>query len=78
VWSGERKRIVKMGKFGRSMKLKELPPSLRVVLRVEALKRNADPEALLTEILEGGNPIPQHLSELIREVWKSRPKGDVE
>jgi hypothetical protein len=63
-----------MVKFGRLMKLEELPPSLRVLLRAEALRRNADPEALLAEILAGGNPISQHLSDLIREVWKSGNK----
>jgi hypothetical protein len=68
-----------MEKSRKLMTLEELPPNLRVFLRAEALRRNADPEALLAEILEGGNPIPQHLSELIRAVWrKSRPKGNTE
>jgi hypothetical protein len=67
-----------MAKFGKPMKLEELPPSLRVFLRAEALRRNADPEALLAEILAGGNPIPQHLSDLVREAWKSRFKGIAE
>jgi len=62
------------------MKLEELPPSLRAILRAEALRRSADPEALLAEILAGGNPIPQHLSDLVREVWKAknRLKGNAE
>jgi hypothetical protein len=60
-----------MAEFGEAMKLEELPPSLRVFLRAEALRRGADPEALLTEILAGGNPIPQHLSDLVREALKS-------
>jgi transcriptional regulator of acetoin/glycerol metabolism len=59
-----------MVEFGDAMKLEELPPSLRVFLRAEALRRGADPEALLAEILAGGNPIPQHLSNLVRAVLK--------
>jgi hypothetical protein len=60
--------------FGDAMKLEELPPSLRVFLRAEALRRGADPEALLAEILAGGNPIPQHLSDLVREALKPRDR----
>ena len=54
------------------MKLEELPPSLRVFLRAEALRRGANPEALLAEILAGGNSIPRHFSDLVREALKSR------
>jgi hypothetical protein len=62
------------------VKLEELPPSLRVFLRAEALRRGADPEALLAEILAGGNPIPQHLSDFVREALKARNrwKGNAE
>jgi hypothetical protein len=67
-----------MAKFGKPMKLEELPPSLRVLLRAEALRRSTDPEALLAEILAGNNPIPQHLSDLVREVLKNRWKGSAE
>ena len=58
------------------MKLEELPLSLRVFLRAEAMRRGADPEALLEEILASGNPIPKHLSDFIREVWKARNRWE--
>jgi transcriptional regulator of acetoin/glycerol metabolism len=60
-----------MAKSGEVMKLEELSPSLRILLKAEAMRRGADPEALLMEILAGGNPIPQHLSDLVREALKS-------
>ncbi len=60
------------------MSLESLPPSLRVHLKAEALRRGVEPEALLEEILAGGNPLPQHLSELIREIWRRRWKGSAE
>jgi len=63
-----------MAEFGKIMKLEELPSSLRVFLRAEAMRHGTDPEVLLEEILAGGNPIPKHLSDLIREVWKARSK----
>ncbi len=60
------------------MTLEGLPPSLRVYLKVEALRRGVAPEALLEEILAGGNPLPQHVSEFIREVWRRRWRGSAE
>jgi predicted Ser/Thr protein kinase len=51
--------------------IEELPPGLRVLLRAEARRRNVEPEALLAEILSGKNPLPQHLSDLVREVWRA-------
>jgi len=65
-----------MTELGEAVKLEELPPSLRVILRVEALRRSADPEALLAEILAGGNPIPRHLSDFVREAWKARNRWE--
>jgi hypothetical protein len=64
-----------MAKFGKLMTLDELPPSLRTFLRAEALRRNMAPETLLAEILAGKDPIPHHLSDFVREVWKSRLRG---
>jgi hypothetical protein len=56
----------------------ELPQSLRLLLRAEAMKRNTNCETLLSEILAGGNPLPPHLSDLIRElVLKVRFRGVV-
>jgi hypothetical protein len=54
------------------MALEELPLSLRVFLKAEALRRGADPESLLAEILAGGDPLPPHISELIRAILKER------
>ncbi len=54
------------------MALEELPPNLRALLKAEALRRNVSPEALLAEILAGDNPLPAHISKLIREVWKTK------
>jgi hypothetical protein len=54
------------------MKLDELSPSLKVILKAEALRRNTEPEVILAEILAGNNPIPQHISDLIREVLKAK------
>jgi len=48
--------------------LEELPPSLRVLLKAEAIKRNVEPEILLEKILSGENPIPWHVAELVRNV----------
>jgi hypothetical protein len=53
------------------MALEELPPSLRVLLKAEALRRGADPESLLAEILAGGNPLPPHVSEFIRAALRA-------
>jgi hypothetical protein len=60
------------------MALEGLPPSLRVYLKTEALRRGVEPDVLMEEILAGGNPLPQHLSDFIREVWKRRGKGGAE
>ncbi len=54
------------------MALEELPPSLKVLLKAEALRRGADPESLLAEILAGGAPLPAHISELIRAMLRGR------
>ncbi len=54
------------------MTLKDLPPSLRIYLKAEASKRGIEPEALLEEILTGNNPLPQHISEFIRTIWRYR------
>ncbi len=54
------------------MALEDLPLSLRLYLNAEALRRGTEPEALLEEILAGGNPLPPHISELIRRALKSR------
>jgi hypothetical protein len=56
------------------MAAEELPAGLRLYLRVEAAKRNISYETLLGEILAGGNPLPQHISELIREVLKAKAR----
>jgi hypothetical protein len=61
-----------MAKFKILMAFDELPPSLRTFLRAEALRRNVEPEVLLAEILAGKDPIPRHLSDLVREIWKSK------
>ena len=52
------------------MALEELPPSLRVFLKAEALRRGVEPESLLAEILSGGDPLPVHISELIRAILR--------
>jgi hypothetical protein len=52
----------------------ELSPSLRLYLRAEAARRNMNHEALLAEILAGRNPLPPHISELIREILRSQHK----
>jgi hypothetical protein len=52
----------------------ELPLSLRLYLRAEAAKLNTNYEALLAEILAGRNPLPQHISELVREALKARAR----
>jgi hypothetical protein len=54
------------------MALEELPPSLRIFLKAEALRRGTDPESLLAEILAGNNPLPVHISELIRAILRGR------
>ncbi len=56
------------------MAFEELPQSLRLYLRAEAVKRNTSYEALLAEILAGGNPLPPHISKLVREVLKARAR----
>jgi hypothetical protein len=48
-----------------------LPPSLRILLKAEAARRGAEPEALLSEILAGGNPLPPHISEFIRAALRA-------
>ncbi len=60
------------------MSLEGLPPSLRIYLKAEASRRGVELEVLLEEILAGSNPVPQHLSELIREIWRHRWKGSAE
>jgi hypothetical protein len=54
------------------MALEELPPSLKVLLKAEALQRGVDPENLLAEILAGGDPLPPHISEFIRAMWNAK------
>jgi len=54
------------------MAAEELPPGLRLYLRAEAARRSMSYESLLSEILAGRNPLPQHISDLIREVLKVR------
>jgi plasmid stability protein len=49
----------------------ELPPSIKVLLKVEAARRGTSPEELLNDILMGKNPLPKHLSDLIRAAWKA-------
>jgi hypothetical protein len=48
----------------------ELPPSIKVFLKIEAAKRGVSPEDLLNDILMGKNPLPKHISDLIRAMWK--------
>jgi hypothetical protein len=67
-----------MANFEKLMTFEELPPSLKIFLRAEALRRNMTPETLLEEILAGKDPIPQHLSEFVRNVWNSRLRGIAE
>jgi hypothetical protein len=43
-------------------------------LKVEAARRNISYEALLAEILAGGNPLPPHISELVREALKAKTR----
>ncbi len=43
---------------------------MKVLLKAEALRRGVDPESLFAEILAGGDPLPMHISELIRAIWK--------
>ena len=50
-----------------------LPLSIRLYLRTEAVKRNTSCEALLAEILAGRDPLPAHISELIRHILKHKP-----
>jgi hypothetical protein len=47
------------------------PPSIRVVLKIEAAKRGVSPEDLLNDILIGKNPLPKHISDLIRAMVKA-------
>jgi hypothetical protein len=49
----------------------ELPPSIKVLLKIEAAKRGTSPEDLLNDILMGKNPLPKHISDLIRAVWNA-------
>jgi plasmid stability protein len=49
----------------------ELPPSIKVLLKIEAARRGVSPEDLLNDILMGRNPLPKHVSDLIRAVWKA-------
>jgi len=49
----------------------ELPPSIKVLLMVEAAKRSTSPEDLLNDILMGRNPLPKHVSDLIRAAWNA-------
>jgi hypothetical protein len=52
--------------------VQDLPPSIRVVLKIEAARRGVSPEDLLNDILMGKNPLPKHISDLIRAVWKAK------
>jgi hypothetical protein len=61
--------------LGRRAEFEKLPPSLRLFLKVEASRRGADPETLLEEILAGGDPLPAHISELIRTVLRGRGRA---
>ena len=45
-----------------------MPLSIRLYLRTEAVKRNTSCEALLAEILAGRDPLPAHISALIRQI----------
>ena len=47
------------------------PPSIRAILKTEAAKRGVSPEDLLNDILMGKNPLPKHISDLIRAVWRA-------
>jgi hypothetical protein len=49
----------------------ELPPSVKVLLKIEAARRGTSPEDLLNDILIGKNPLPKHISDLIRAVWNA-------
>jgi hypothetical protein len=49
----------------------ELPPSIKVLLKIEAARRGVSPEDLLNDILIGKNPLPKHISDLIRAVWNA-------
>jgi hypothetical protein len=51
--------------------VQDLPPSIRVLLKTEAARRGVSPEELLNDILSGGNPLPKHISDLIRAVWRA-------
>jgi hypothetical protein len=52
------------------MSFESLPPSLRILVKTEAAKRGVEPEALLEEILEGGDPLSPPISELIRAIHR--------
>jgi hypothetical protein len=58
------------------MSFESLPPSLRILVKTEAAKRGVEPEALLEEILAGGDPLPPHISELIRAIRKWRGSAE--
>jgi len=64
------KRIIKVTKICECM-AHELPPSIKVFLKIEATKRGVSPENLLNDILMGKNPLPEHISDLIRAVFKT-------
>jgi len=49
----------------------ELPPSIKVLLKIEAARRGTSPEDLLNDILIGKNHLPKHISDLIRAVWNA-------
>jgi len=49
----------------------ELPPSIKVLLKIEAARRGISPEDLLNYILIGKDPLPKHVSDLIRAAWKA-------
>jgi hypothetical protein len=49
----------------------DLPPSIKVLLKIEAARRGVSPEELLNDILMGKNPLPKHVSDLIRAMWKA-------
>jgi hypothetical protein len=51
--------------------VQDLPPSIRVLLKIEAARRGISPEDLLNDILMGKNPLPKHISDLIRAVWRA-------
>jgi hypothetical protein len=58
------------------MSFESLPPSLRILIKREAAKRSVEPEALLEEILEGGDPLPQHISELVWAIHRWRRSAE--